>query len=150
MFGTNNNNWSNKLLHKITTYIDTRFEDYRSQIADDLAKGLAVLAGLVALWTVAIISIVFAAFTFALLLGFLLSFWLGTLAYILSFLACSFVLFAGSYWLLKNKRAYIETPIEELMSKVLDAQPDAPRAPVIYQEAEPKSSPIVDMDQEED
>jgi hypothetical protein len=149
MFGTNNN-WSNKLLHKITSYIDTRFEDYRSQIADDLAKGLAVLAGLVALWTVAIISVVFAAFTFALLIGFLLSFWLGTLAYILSFLTCSLILFAGSYWLLKNKRTYIEMPIEKLLSKVLDAQPKMPSTPVIYQEPEPQSSPIVDMDEEED
>lgn len=149
MFG-NNNNWSNKLLDRITSYIDTRFEDYRSQIADDLAKGLAVLAGLIALWTVAIISLVFGAFTLALLIGFSLSFWLGTLAYILSFLICSLLLFAGSYWLLKNKRTFIEKPVEQLMAKVLDAQPEMPKTPTRYQEAEPKTSPIIDMDQEAD
>ena len=49
MFGNKKPSWTENLRVKITQYVDERFEEYRGQIAVDLARGLASLAGLIAI-----------------------------------------------------------------------------------------------------
>ena len=59
MFGNKKASWTEQLRVKITDYVDERFEDYRGQISIDLARGLASLAGLIAIWTLAIVCLLF-------------------------------------------------------------------------------------------
>lgn len=118
MFG-NKKTISDRIKEVLTEYIDTKFEDYRAQIALDLSNGLAALAGLIAIWTLAIVCVIFVSITMALLLGWLLSFWLYHFGYILSFLLIAGGLMGGAYWLLKNKKEYIEEPVFNIMSKTL-------------------------------
>ncbi len=119
MFGNKKQSWTEQLRVKITKYVDERFEDYRGQIAIDLARGLASLAGFVAIWTLAIVCLIFVAFTLALLLGWGFSFWMQDFAYVLSFLLVALALLGGAYFILKNKKEYIEEPVFKIMSESL-------------------------------
>lgn len=120
MFGNKKPSWTEQLRVRITQYVDERFEEYRGQIAVDLARGLASLAGLIAIWTLAIVCVLFVAFTLALLLGWMLSFWMpASFAYVLSFLLVASALMGAAYFLLQNKEAYIEEPVYKIMSESL-------------------------------
>lgn len=123
----------------VTDYIDTKFEDYRGQISLDLARGLAILAGLVAIWTLAIVCLMFVSISFGLLLGWVLSFWLDRFAFVLSFLIIASFLLAVAYYLLVNKKTYIEDPVFKIMAKALRS----PNTSEFEQKKEDKSSVVV-------
>lgn len=110
---------TDRVKESLTEYLDAKFEDYRGQIALDLARGLAALAGLVVIWTLVIVCTLFVALTIGLLLGWLLSFFLSSFAYILSFLIIAISLMAAAYYLFKNKEQYIEEPVFKIMSETL-------------------------------
>lgn len=123
MFG-GTKNITDRLKDNITKYVDTKFEEYRSQIAVDLAKGLASLAGLIAIWTLAIVCVIFVSFAVALLLGWVLSHWMQSFAYVLSFLLIAVTLLSGAFFILINKEKYIEIPVYKTMSATLRANPE--------------------------
>lgn len=111
--------FTGKVKDSLTDYLDKKFDDYRGQIALDLSRGLAVLAGLIAILSLVIVSGVFLSVALALLLGWLLSLvWAGP-TYIISFLLVSTVLFGGAYYMIKHKERYIEEPVFKAVSKVL-------------------------------
>lgn len=103
----------------LTEYLDDKFEDYRGQISLDLARGLASLAGLVAIWTLAIVCVVFVSIAFALLLGWALSFWMSSFAFVLSFLIVAVILLCSAFIILLNKEKLIEEPVFTIMAKTL-------------------------------
>lgn len=119
MFNKNKLSWTDQLKDKITKYVDELFEDYRGQLSIDLSRGLAALAGLIALWTLAIVCVVFISITVALLIGWALSFYMQKFAYILGFLTVALVLLAIAYYIMKHKKQYIEQPVFRTMSKAL-------------------------------
>lgn len=118
MFGSKKS-ITDRVKDSLTDYLDDKFEDYRGQIALDLARGIGVLAGLVALWSVAIIAVMFFSIAVALLLGWVFSFFITTFAYALSFLLVSIVLIALAAFIIKHKEKYIVTPVFELMATTL-------------------------------
>ena len=119
MFSNKKPSWTEQLRVKITQYVDERFEEYRGQISIDLAHGLAALAGLIAIWTLAIVCVLFVAFTLALVFGWIFSFWIPSFAYVLSFMLVATVLIAGAYYLLQHKKKHIEDPVFKIMSESL-------------------------------
>lgn len=118
MFGTKKN-ITDRVKDSITEYVDEKFDQYRGQISFDLSRGLAALAGLVALWSVAIISGIFLAITLSLLIGWLLSLVMAEGGYLVSFGMMALAIIAGTYFLIKNKKQYIEDPVFKIMSEVL-------------------------------
>lgn len=126
MFGSK---FTGRVKDSLTQYLDEKFEDYRGQVALDLSKGLAVLAGLIAILSIAIVSVIFSVATLAILLGWLLSLvWTGP-AYLVSFLFVTGILFGVAYFLIKNKKHYIEEPVFKIVAKALrspstDAAPE--------------------------
>lgn len=118
MFGSKKN-ITDRAKDLVTEYADAKFEDYRGQISLDLARGLAALAGLVALWTLAVVCVMFLSFTLALLLGWIFSFWLKSFAYVLSFALVATALLSAAYYLFKNKEKYIEEPVFKIMAETL-------------------------------
>lgn len=117
MFG--NKSLGDKLKETLTEYIDEKFEEYRGQLANDLSSGLSGLAGIVAIWSLFIVCLIFIAITIAMLLGWFLSNWMNDFAYVLSFLIVAVVLLTSAYFILINKRKYIEKPVYKIMSKTL-------------------------------
>lgn len=118
MFGSKKS-ITDRVKDSLTDYLDDKFEDYRGQIALDLARGLGALAGLVALWSVAIIAGIFFSIAVALLLGWAFSFFIKSFAYALSFLLVSMILIAVAAYIIKYKEKYIVTPVFNIMSKTL-------------------------------
>jgi hypothetical protein len=118
MFGSKKS-ITDRVKESLTDYLDDKFEDYRGQIALDLARGLGSLAGLVAIWSLAIIATMFFSISVALLLGWVFSFYLDNFAYPLSFLLVSIVLIALATYIIKHQEKYIVTPVFELMAKTL-------------------------------
>jgi len=118
MFGSKKS-ITDRVKNSLTDYLDDKFEDYRGQIALDLARGIGALAGLVAIWSVAIIAVMFFSIAVALLLGWVFSFFITTFAYALSFLLVSIVLIAVAAFIIKHKEKYIVTPVFDLMSTTL-------------------------------
>ena len=116
MFGSK---FTGRVKESLTDYLDEKFDDYRGQIVADVSKGLAVLAGLVVLLSLGIVCGVFLSIAMAALLGWMLSWSLGSLGYVLSFLLVGVVLFGGSYYLAQNKVRYIEAPIFKIVAKAL-------------------------------
>lgn len=110
---------TDRVKDSLTDYLDEKFDNYRGQIALDLSRGLAALAGLVALWSIAIVSGVFLAISLAFLLGWLLSFAMDSGSYVVSFGLMTVVIIAGTYYLIKNKDKYIEEPVFNIMSEML-------------------------------
>lgn len=139
MFGTKKN-ITDRVKDSITEYMDEKFDQYKGQISFDLSRGLAALAGLVALWSVAIISGIFLAITLSLLIGWLLSFVMDEGGYLVSFGMMALAIIAGTYFLIKNKKEYIETPVFEIMSNVLQVPPDIIEAEAKKQTADKKES----------
>ncbi len=141
---------TDRVKDSLTEYLDEKFDQYRSQIALDLSRGLGALAGLVALWSVAIISGIFSSITLALLIGWALSFLLGSGAYILSFGLLAILLLAGTYYLIKNKKRYIEQPVFDIMAALLRSPEESiykEEAPIHSESNEPEdiaSLPIVE------
>jgi hypothetical protein len=118
MFGSKKS-ITNRVKDSLTDYLDVKFEDYRGQIALDLAKGIGELAGLVAIWSVAIIAGMFFSIAIALLLGWAFSFFMESFAYTLSFLLVSILLFFLAAFIIKHKEKYIITPVFDLMATSL-------------------------------
>jgi len=118
MFGSKKS-ITNRVKESLTDYLDDKFEDYRGQIALDLARGIGALAGLVALWSVIIIAAMFLSISIALVLGWALLFFMESFAYALSFLLISIVLITVATYIMKHKEKYIVTPVFDLMSKTL-------------------------------
>lgn len=118
MFGSKRS-ITDRVKESLTDYLDVKFEDYRGQIALDLARGIGALAGLVALWSVIIIAAMFFSFAFALFLGWVFSFFISTFAYALSFLLVSVILIGIAAFIIKHKEKYIVTPVFDLMSTTL-------------------------------
>jgi len=119
MFSSKRPSWIDQLREKLTKYVDERFEDYRGQIAMDLARGLASLAGIVAIWTLAIVCTIFVAITLSLLIGTVLSIWIGRFGYVISFMSIAAILLGTAYHILKHKEQYIEKPVFKVMSDAL-------------------------------
>lgn len=111
---------TDKIKEALTEYIDEKFEEYRGEISNDLSKGIGGLAGLVAIWSMFIICLLFVSFSIALFLGWLLSFWLNLPAYIISFAFISILLITAAYLIFKNKKRYIEAPVYKIISKALN------------------------------
>lgn len=103
----------------LTEYMDKKFDDYRGQIAMDLSRGLAGLAGLVAIWTLFIVCTMFGSFAIALLLGWVLSFWLSSLGFVISFIFIAIVLLSGAVYLFLHKEKYIEDHVYKVVSETL-------------------------------
>jgi hypothetical protein len=118
MFGSKKS-ITDRVKDSLTDYLDVKFEDYRGQIALDLARGIGALAGLVAIWSVAIIAGMFFSIAIALLLGWAFSFFMESFAYTLSFLLVSIFLFALAAFIIKYKEKYIVTPVFDLMATTL-------------------------------
>jgi hypothetical protein len=118
MFGSKKS-ITDRVKDSLTDYLDDKFEDYRGQIALDLARGIGALAGLVALWSVIIIAAMFFSFAFSLFLGWVFSFFMTTFAYALSFLLVSVILIGLAAFIIKHKEKYIVTPVFDLMSATL-------------------------------
>ena len=118
MFGSKKT-LTDRVRDTLTEYIDTKFEDYRGQISLDLARGLAALAGLIAIWTLAIVCLMFVSITFALLIGWALSFWMSSFAFVLSFLIVAVILLGAAFYILMNKEKYIEEPVFKIMAETL-------------------------------
>lgn len=110
---------TDRVKDSLTDYLDEKFDNYRGQIALDLSRGLAALAGLIAVWSIAIISGIFLTVSMALLIGWLLSFAMPQGSYVVSFGLMAVGIFAGTYHLIKNKERYIEEPVFKLMSEML-------------------------------
>lgn len=108
-----------KLKESLTQYIDEKFESYRGQIASDLSTGIASLAGIIAIWSLFIICLIFLFASIAILMGWFLQAWMGTFAYIFSFLFVSFLLLVLSAFLLLNRKKIIENPVFKIISKTL-------------------------------
>jgi uncharacterized membrane protein YqjE len=133
MFNKNKLSWTDQLKDKITKYVDELFEEYRGQLSIDLSRGLAALAGLIALWTLAIVCVVFISITIALLIGWILSSYFQQFAYVLGFLLVALVLLGGAYYILQHRKKYIEQPVFNTMSKAL-------RSPLEKENHAPSSS----------
>lgn len=118
MFGSKKS-ITDRVKDSLTDYLDDKFEDYRGQIALDLARGLGSLAGLVALWSVAVISVIFISIAIALLLGWAFSFFIQSFAYVLSFLIVAVILILAARYIVKHREQYIVTPVFEIMAKTL-------------------------------
>jgi hypothetical protein len=161
MFGSKRS-ITDRVKESLTDYLDVKFEDYRGQIASDLAKGIGALAGLVALWSVIIIAVMFLSISIALVLGWALSFFMESFAYALSFLLISIVLITIAAYIIKYKEKYIVTPVFNLMSKTLrttmgldednnepllqedmETTPvkEEPKTPVTYNDLDPELEP---------
>lgn len=110
---------TDRVKDSLTDYLDEKFDNYRGQIALDLSRGLAALAGLIALWSVAIIGGIFLAVSLSLLLGWLLSFVMDSGSYVVSFGLMTVVVLAGTYYIIKNKDKLIEEPVFKIMSDML-------------------------------
>lgn len=109
----------NRIKNRINEYVDERFEDYRGQIARDVAKGLGALAGLLALWTAGLVAAFFVGITVALLLAsFLPSDW-GLWRYLLGFITIALFQVVVVYQLLKHRKSWIEQPVEQITAKAL-------------------------------
>lgn len=135
MFSSKKSSWTDQIKDKVTVYVDELFQEYRGQITIDLARGLSALAGLIALWTMAIVCVVFIGTTIALLIGWLLSFYLNTFGYIIGFLLVSMSFLGAAYYVLKHKDKYIEQPVFHTMS-------DALRSP-LHQAKKTESAKVV-------
>ncbi len=120
MFGKSSNNWTDKVRDKLTAYVDERFEDYRERIAQDLSQGLATLAGLIAIWTVALLCLVFLGIVFSLLLAQILRPWAGEWAYLIGFSGIAILLIGLGSLLLIRRLYIIEKPVFKAMLKALD------------------------------
>lgn len=118
MFGSKKS-ITDRVKDSLTDYLDDKFEDYRGQIALDLARGLGSLAGLVALWSVAVIAVIFISIALALLLGWAFSFFIQSFAYVLSFLIVAVALIIAARYIVKHREQYIVTPVFEIMAKTL-------------------------------
>ncbi len=143
MFG-NKKTLADRLKEVLTEYIDTKFEEYRGQISNELSKGIAALAALVAIWSLIIIGIIFISFTTALILGWVLSGWIPGFAYQISFLTVSMILIAIAYFILKNKKKYIVKPVYEIISKELNNPEYVPEAEIT--EVEKKADTVIIKD----
>ena len=107
--------WIEKLQDGITEYVDERFDEYKHIIARDLSKGLASLAGMITVWSILIVGLVFTSFSIAFSLGWILSIWIPKAGYLISFATVSIILIAGIYFLIKNKRKNIEQYVFEVV-----------------------------------
>ena len=107
--------WLEKLQDGITEYVDERFDDYKHIIARDLSKGLASLAGMITVWSILIVGLVFTSFTIAFSLGWILSFWVPEASYLFSFALVSILLIAWIYYIIKNKRPQIEKHVFKIV-----------------------------------
>ena len=139
MFGKGNN-WTDKLKDKLTAYVDERFEDYKERLAEDLSKGIATLAGLVLIWTVAVIGVIFVGIAMSLLLAELFRPWLANWAYLLGFLVVAMAIGALGYWLIKNKVQYVEKPVYLDILKSLGG--------ILPEEPEPVAEPLAETKQD--
>ena len=63
---------------------------------------------MITVWSILIVGLVFTSFSFAFVLGWILSFWITDLSYLISFTLVSVLLIAGIYYIIKNKRKNIE------------------------------------------
>ncbi|MCH2021132.1 MAG: phage holin family protein [Saprospiraceae bacterium] len=113
---SNKKTLSDRLKEVLTDYIDSKFEDYRGHLANDLSKGLASLAGLVAIWSLAIVCLMFFSISIALLLGWAFTFWMSSFSYVFSFLIIAVLLLGISIYILKNIKKIIEDPVYKIMS----------------------------------
>jgi len=121
MFGNNKKSWGDRIRERLTEYIDQRFDDYRGQLSHDVSEGISILAGLIAIWTVGILLVVFVGFSLALLLGWGLSYFMGTLGYLLGFVIITLVILGGGLWVLSRRVKLIERPVFKLISQSLRA-----------------------------
>lgn len=109
----------NRIKNRINSYVDERFEDYRGQIARDVAKGLGALAGLLALWTAGLVAAFFVGVTFALLFASFLPIDWGIWRYLLGFITIALLQVIVVYILLQRRKTWIEQPVEQITASAL-------------------------------
>lgn len=117
--------WKDRLTTKINTYIDNRFDTYRGQLSTDLSSGLAALAGLIAVWTLFIVLVVFIGIALALWLGVLLRPWLPQTATVWGFSGIALLFIGLAYYVFLHRKRLIETPVYRITSRALRA-PETP------------------------
>ncbi len=111
---------TDKIKEALAEFVDEKFEEYRGQISNELSKGIAGLAGLVVIWSMAIMGCLFMAFSVALLIGWVLSFYWPVFGYVVSFLCISCCLIILAYCLFKKKQTLIEQPVYKIISILLE------------------------------
>ena len=107
------NSLKNKMANRVADFLDDRFDEYRSQISIDISKGLSKLAGVLAIWTMIIICLVFVGLAVALGLGALLG------SYIAGFAIVALLHLGTMYVVIRNQKKWIEEPIFNISKKAL-------------------------------
>ena len=117
--------FSDRLKDRLQSFTNARFEDYRGQLTNDLARGVAVVAGLLVLWSLVLVVLLFVGLMLAFLLAWALRPWLGDLAYVGGFGLVALAM-AGLAWrFLRQRLQLIELPVYRLLLQVL-RQPEPP------------------------
>lgn len=109
----------NRIKNRINEYVDHRFEDYRGQIARDVAKGLGALAGLLALWTAGLVATFFVGITLSLLIASFLPIVWGIWRYLIGFILIALLQVVVVYVLLRRRKTWIEEPVEQITAHAL-------------------------------
>ncbi|MEM7104429.1 MAG: hypothetical protein AAF502_14930 [Bacteroidota bacterium] len=107
------NSLKNKMANRVADFLDDRFDEYRGQISIDISKGLSKLAGVIAIWTMIILFLVFSGLAIALGLGAL------TGSYIAGFAIVAVIHILIMYLVMKNLGKWIEEPIFNISKKAL-------------------------------
>ncbi len=108
--------WKKMITDRVSAYVDNRFVDYKSQISEDVSRGIANLAGLVVIWTLVIISLLFVGFTLALLFGYMLK------SNLIGFGIVSAIILLIAVLVFVNKEKWIEQPVYESTTKALNGE----------------------------
>ena len=102
-----------KIANRLTAYVDERFEDYRNQITMDLSKGLAALSGVIVIWTIIILIVVFIGITLSFFLGKVLN------SNTYGFLIVTGVMIIGGSLIMLRRKALVESRVLEIAKRAL-------------------------------
>ena len=116
------NNWSEKLRERLTAYADERFEDYKGRLSTDLSQGIATLASLLTIWTIAMVCLIFIGIMLGMFLTQILSFWVGNWSGVLGFLIITILYIIIGSWFLKNRVKFVENPVYKAVYDALNQQ----------------------------
>lgn len=107
------NSLKNKMAGRVADFMDDRFDEYRGQISIDISKGLSKLSGVIAIWSMIIISLIFAGLALAIGLGLIIG------SYIAGFAIIAVLQLFVMYMVFRNKKKWIEDPIFTISKKAL-------------------------------
>ena len=123
MFGGKNKpSLKERLLDEAASFANQRFEVYRQDLAEGLAKALAVLATRI-IWAFALlICFSFVALALSFFLAYLLRPYLGSGAMILSLLFWAVVLILSCYYTYKRSYVWFTQPLYQKLHQALSGQ----------------------------